>query len=71
VGSIVTVRITLNQDGSLFGDPVVVNHGGSPSQTAAASALRAIRLCQPFRLPVTKYHLWQVIEITLDPHPAP
>jgi hypothetical protein len=70
-GSIMTVRMTLNQDGSLSGEPIVVNYGGSPSQAAAASALRAIRLCQPFRLPVAKYHLWQTIEITFVPHPPP
>lgn len=71
-GSIVTVRITLNQDGSLSGEPIVVNHGGSPSQAAAAaSALRAIRLCQPFKLPVAKYHLWQAIEIRFVPLPPP
>ncbi len=67
-GSIVTVGITLNQDGSLSGEPIV---RGSPSQAAAASALRAIRLCQPFRLPVAKYHLWQTIEIKFVPHRPP
>ena len=65
--SIVAVRIKLNQDGSLSGEPVVVNYGDSPSQAAAASALRAIRLCQPFKLPVAQYRFWQTIEINFVP----
>lgn len=76
-GSTVTVRITLNQDGSLSDEPIVVNYGGSPSHAAAASALRSVRQCQPFRLPAGEYHLWRVIEIkfvpqtTFVPHPPP
>src|SRR5215470_8918262 len=42
--------MTLNQDGSLAGEPILVNSGSSPSQAAARSALLAIRRCQPFKL---------------------
>jgi len=60
------VRIRLNQDGSLSGKPVLVNSGSSPSQALAESALRAIRLCQPFKLPVAKYDVWRDVEIAFD-----
>jgi len=56
------VRIALNQDGSLC-EPVLLS---SPSQALAESALHAIRRCQPFKLPVAKYDMWQVVEIAFD-----
>jgi colicin import membrane protein len=67
----VTVRITLNQDGSLSGEPVLVNSGNSPSQALAKSALLAVRRCQPFKLPAAKYELWQNVEITFDTRASP
>jgi hypothetical protein len=60
------IRITLNQDGSLAGEPVLVNSGSGPSQAAAGSALLAIRRCQPFKLPPAKYNLWKDVEIRFD-----
>jgi hypothetical protein len=62
----VVVRITLNLDGSLVGEPVLVDSGSSPSQAAAASALLAIQRCQPFKLPVGKYNIWKDVEIMFD-----
>jgi len=62
----VIVRITLNQDGSLSGEPVLVNFGSGPSQAAAASALLAVGRCQPFKLPLAKYDLWKEMEIMFD-----
>jgi colicin import membrane protein len=62
-GLVVTVRFSLNRDGSLAGEPVVVNHeGGYLFQIAAETATRAVRICQPFRLPVSKYEAWQELE---------
>ena len=66
----VTVRITLNQDGTLSGEPVLVS-SGSPSQALAKSALLAVRRCQPFKLPAAKYELWQTVEITFDTRASP
>jgi len=65
---IVRVRLTLNQDGSLNGEPSVVNAGaGGFFQVAAESAMRAIRRCQPYKLPAAKYEVWKDVEVTFDP----
>jgi hypothetical protein len=60
----VTVRFALNRDGTLSGDPSVVNRGNTALfQLAAESAVSAVRRCQPFRLPTSKYQAWQVVEV--------
>ncbi|KAA5596283.1 cell envelope integrity protein TolA [Blastochloris sulfoviridis] len=65
---IVRVRIALNQDGSLAGQPMLVDHGGGAYfQVAAESAMRAIRRCAPYTLPVAKYEAWRDVEVTFDP----
>lgn len=65
---LVTVRFSLNRDGSLSGEPSVTNHGTHALfQIAAESALRAVRRCQPFRLPVVKYDAWQEVEVSFRP----
>ncbi len=65
---IVTVRLQLKLDGSLHADPILLNRGGSQFfQIAAESALRAIRRCQPYRLPAAKYQAWKDVEVTFDP----
>jgi outer membrane biosynthesis protein TonB len=65
---IVRVRIILNQDGSLSGEPTLVTRGGNSFfQIAAESAMRAIRRCQPYRLPIAKYEAWKDVEVTFDP----
>jgi hypothetical protein len=66
---VVTVRFSLGRDGSLSGEPMVVNHGRNALfQVAAESALRAVRRCQPFRLPASKYEAWQEVEVNFDPN---
>lgn len=69
---IVTVRIYLNPDGSLAREPQLVEQGrlasGDPSfRVAAEAALRAVRMCQPYQLPVEKYSDWRDIEMRFDP----
>jgi colicin import membrane protein len=65
---IVAVRLVLNQDGSLSGEPTVLNRDSHPLfQIAAESATRAIRRCQPYRLPIAKYEVWRDLEINFDP----
>lgn len=65
---IVQVRIMLRPDGSLSGAPVVLNRGSNPFfQVAAESAMRAVRRCQPYRLPIAKYEVWKDVEVTFDP----
>jgi len=66
---IVVVRFALNRDGSVSGDPMVVNRGNNALfQIAAESATRAVRRCQPFRLPPSKYEAWRDVEVKFDPN---
>lgn len=65
---IVVVQILLKQDGSLSAEPALLNRSGHPLfQIAAESAMRAIRRCQPYELPVEKYQAWRDVEVTFDP----
>ena len=65
---IVQMRILLKQDGSLSAEPILLNRGSSPFfQIAAESAMRAVRRCQPYRLPTAKYEVWKDVEVTFDP----
>src|SRR5687767_5674024 len=58
----VTLRWQLDEDGRLVGDPEVVNAQSiAPDSPAAQAAVKAVRACEPFRLPLDKYHLWKVI----------
>src|SRR5438132_3432192 len=66
---VVLVRMRLNPDGSLAGQPTVLNSGSSPLFVAARdSAVRAIFRGQPFTmLRPEHYELWKDVEITFDP----
>ena len=65
---IVQIRLQLNQDGSLTADPTLMNRGSHAFfRVAAESALRAIRRCQPYKLPIAKYDVWRDVEVTFDP----
>jgi hypothetical protein len=63
----VWVHIAFNRDGSVSGQPVVMNHESHPLfQIAAESAKRAVLACQPFRLPAAKYEAWQEVEVKFN-----
>jgi colicin import membrane protein len=65
---VVRVRVQLRPDGSLAGEPQLLNRGGSPYfQVAAESAMRAVRRCQPYSMPAAKYDVWRDVEVTFDP----
>jgi outer membrane biosynthesis protein TonB len=65
---IVKVQLDLKQDGSLEAEPKLVNNGSNPLfRIAAESALRAIKRCAPYRLPIAKYDVWHSVEVTFDP----
>ena len=66
---VVTVRILFNKDGTLSGEPRVQNHDSRPVfQSAAESALRAVRGCGPYNfLPIAKYEAWKDVEVNFDP----
>ena len=68
---VVIVRFSLNPDGSLSGPPQLVNSGNYATNSffraAADSALRAVQMTQPFRLPASKYAEWRNVTLTFDP----
>jgi colicin import membrane protein len=65
---VVTVEMRLKQDGTLAAQPVVLNRSSNPLfQIFAESALRAIRECQPYQLPIAKYEVWKEIELDFAP----
>ena len=66
-GLVVVVRMKLKRDGSLAGEPVVVNSGTGVFDVVAKSALAAVRRCQPFKLPVAAYDVWKEVEIAFVP----
>jgi colicin import membrane protein len=65
---VVELHWTMNPDGSVAGEPRVTS---APPTTAgqvyAEAALRAVKMCSPFRLPPDKYNAWRSIDWTFDP----
>ncbi|MEM8986749.1 MAG: hypothetical protein AAGC95_08505 [Pseudomonadota bacterium] len=71
---VVRVRVKLNRDGSLQGQPEVLDRGrinasGDPYlRLAAESAQRAVLRCAPYNLPADKYDGgWEEITMTFNP----
>lgn len=65
---VVELHWEMNPDGSLSGEPRVTS---APPTTAGQvyteAALRAVRMCAPFRLPPDKYNAWKIVDWTFDP----
>jgi hypothetical protein len=72
----VAIRIRLNPDGALGGQPKVQDSGRLGSdlffRAVAESALRALRnpQCMPLKLPYDQYDLWKEITFVFDPKEA-
>ncbi|WP_420559478.1 hypothetical protein [Tepidicaulis sp.] len=69
---IVEIKVFLNPDGSLARAPELMSKGPLLSgnayyRAAADSALRAIRRCEPFKMPADKYSSWQELDLRFDP----
>ncbi len=65
---IVRLRIRLKPDGTLQGPPQLLNSGSSRYFEAASdSAIRAVHICQPYRMPQDKYDAWQSVILNFDP----
>jgi len=66
-----SVRVSLNQDGSLAREPAVVNTSGDPLfRTVADSATRATKRCSPLRIPAQfqpYYEDWKNLVVNFDP----
>lgn len=64
----VTLRFSMNQDGSLNGQPEIVQTPNHPLGAAlAASARRALLQCGPYKMPPEKYATWRSVEATFNP----
>ena len=65
-----SVRVALNQDGTLSGQPSVVNSSSDPLfRVAADSALTATRRCAPLRIPAQFapfYNDWRDVVVNFD-----
>jgi len=66
----VVLRVLFKPDGSLAGDPVLVEGTASSLGPALAdSAKRALLLCQPFTMLMpAHYDQWKDLELKFDPH---
>jgi outer membrane biosynthesis protein TonB len=70
---IVDVRISLNRDGSIARPPQLASQSASAAasnpfvRAAAESALRAINVCAPYKLPADRYSDWNDFTMTFDP----
>ena len=67
---VVTIKITLNPDGTVQGNPEIQRRGAFKTrfeEIAAESARRAILLCQPYQLPLDKYERWRETTLNFDP----
>jgi outer membrane biosynthesis protein TonB len=62
------IQVVLQPDGSLAATPQTIEAPSHPMGPAyAASAIRAIRMCAPYRLPAAKYEQWHDNVLTFVP----
>jgi hypothetical protein len=67
---VLRVRVLLNQDGSVAGMPQLLDTMSLSDpyfRAAADSAIRAVKMCEPYKLPVEKYQAWSEVTVTFDP----
>jgi outer membrane biosynthesis protein TonB len=64
----VTIRFSLNPDGSVSGTPTVIEFPASQyGQVAADNAIRAVLRCGPYQLPPQKYAQWSEVQLRFTP----
>jgi colicin import membrane protein len=65
----IQVRVRFNRDGSLKGEPVVLNDSPNPAfRVAAEASLRALRRGAPYSfLPASQYETWNDVELDFRP----
>lgn len=67
---VIQISVNLNKDGTLARPPELMNSGRMFDpyfRAAAESAMRAIRLCQPYKMPADKYDGWKDLELEFNP----
>jgi hypothetical protein len=68
---IVKVRLRFNADGRLAEPPTVANQKDDPAFRAVSeNAVKAVRECEPFKLPKDKYEMWKDMVLNFDPREA-
>ncbi|MBI3678503.1 MAG: hypothetical protein HY243_17990 [Proteobacteria bacterium] len=68
---IVDVRVFLNPDGSVARPPQLLADSSDPFVRAAGeTAIRAIYVCAPYKLPADRYADWREITMRFDPRDA-
>ena len=64
----VTLRFQLQPNGTLDGDPAIVEFPATPIGAAAAkAAMEAVKKCGPYHLPPAQYDEWKDIQLGLAP----
>ena len=63
----VQVQISLRKDGSILNVEPITRSTNDISKIAIEAAVRAVQLCEPYKLPIDKYDLWKEIKFTFDP----
>ena len=69
----VEIAMTLKPDGTLDGNAELVSPRSRPvgrSGLAVDLALRAVRKCEPYKLPEDSYEQWKDIVVTIGPSPV-
>jgi len=66
---VVQVRVRFNRDGSLKGEPMVLNNNPNPAfRVAAEASLRALHRGAPYTfLPASQYDTWNDVELDFRP----
>ena len=67
----VRIRLKLNKDGSILSSEILDNvRMNRPGQgfykVLAESALRAVRLCNPLKMPATGHSKWKDLQLNFD-----
>ena len=69
---LVRIKLELKKDGTIMKSEIIDHErmnkpGQKYYKILAESALRAVRLCQPLRVPPTGYEKWKNIQLNFDP----
>jgi len=68
---VVVYEITLDKAGTVSGQPKLLSEGAAPNtprDAANQAAFRAIKMCQPYKLPANRYNEWRHFSFRFDPH---
>lgn len=64
------LKLFLNEDGTVAAAPQLLDQGGLSDvyfRAAVNSAIRAVSICGPYKIPPGRYDAWREIVVTFDP----